>query len=90
MTEKATLTYGLRELVWSIEAEVAQVSTLSRRVDEHARALNDLRAQLAVRLLHLDELLEAAEDPVLQEFLLSATEAPLPVLAEEFPERMYG
>ena len=54
------LTYALRELVWGLESEVAIVTSLSRRIDEHVTALNAARAELAERLRRLDAVLAAA------------------------------
>ena len=89
MTERPPLTYGLRELIWGIESEVAVVSNLSRRIDEHVRTLNALRAELADRLVHLDRLRAAAQDEHLAAFVDALVVTPLPHLAEEFPERLY-
>ena len=89
-TTTAALTYALRELVWGIESEVAVISSLSRRIDEHVARVNALRGEAAERLLRLDVLVEAADDPQLEAFLRGAVEAPLPSVQEEFPERLYG
>ncbi|MGI8536862.1 MAG: hypothetical protein ACR2K2_10265 [Mycobacteriales bacterium] len=84
------LTYGLRELVWGIESEVAVISNLSRRIDEHVERLNVLRAEAAERLLRLDALTSAADDPDLEAFLRTAVVAPLPRVQEQFPPRLTG
>ncbi len=86
----ATLTYALRELVWGIESEVAVISSLSRRIDERVARVNELRAAAVERLLRLDALVEAADDPQLEAFLRSAAVAPMPSVQEDFPERLYG
>ena len=85
-----TLTYGLRELVWGIESEVAVITSLSRRIDEHVTKVNALRAAAAERLRRLDVLRAAVDDPHLAAYLSRAAVAPLPQEKEEFPERMYG
>jgi hypothetical protein len=85
-----TLTYALRELVWGLESQVAVVTSLSRRIDDRVRALNTARAELAERLLRLDAVLAAVEEPTLHEVLRQRTEAPLPQLDEVFPARLYG
>lgn len=85
-----TLTYGLRELVWGIESEVAVITSLSRRIDEHVTKVNALRANAAERLRRLDVLRAAVDDPHLAAYLSTAAAAPLPQAKEEFPERMYG
>ena len=84
------LTYALRELVWGLESEVAIVTSLSRRIDDHVRAVNAARAELAERLLRLDAVLAAVDEPTLREVLQQRTEAPLPQLDEVFPSRLYG
>jgi hypothetical protein len=84
-----SLTFGLRELVWTLESEVAQISSLCRRIDEHVRALNALRAEMVQRLQQLDELVEAADDPDLRSWLESATAPALPEVTELFPDRLY-
>ncbi len=89
-TTTAALTYALRELVWGIESEVAVISSLSRRIDERVQRVNALRAEAAERLLRLDVLVEAVDDPQLEAFLRGAVEAPLPSVQEDFPERLYG
>ena len=90
MSDRPTLTYALRELVWGISSEVAVVSNLSRRIDGHVLALNALRAELSQRLLELDGLRDAAQDERLAAFVDTVAVAPLPELDEEFPGRLYG
>ncbi len=85
-----SLSFALRELVWSLESEVALISSLSRRIDEHVAAVNAVRAEAAERLLRLDALVEAADDPELREVLQGLAAAPLPVEDEHFPARLYG
>jgi len=84
------LTHALRELVWSLESEVAVISSLSRQIDEHVAALNAARAELAQRLARLDAVVAAADEPELQAVLRTTTAAPLPLEDEVFPERLYG
>ena len=84
------LTYALRELVWGLESEVAIVTSLSRRIDDHVRALNAARAELAERLVRLDAVVASVDDPALREVLRQRTEAPLPHEDEVFPGRLYG
>ena len=43
--EGGSLTFDLRGLVWGIESEVALITSLCRRIDDHVRALNGLRAE---------------------------------------------
>ena len=85
-----SLSFALRELVWSLESEVALISSLSRRIDEHVAAVNTARAEAAERLLRLDALVDAADDPELREVLQGLAAAPLPVEDEHFPARLYG
>lgn len=85
----ASLTYGLRELVWTLESEVAQITSLCRRIDQHVREVNAARAQMAERLLVLDELVEAADDPALRGWLEEVTAVPVPQATELFPDRLY-
>ena len=84
------LTHALRELVWSLESEVAVISSLSRQIDDHVAALNAARTELVERLVRLDELVAAADDPELQAVLRSYVAAPLPLEDEAFPERLYA
>jgi len=88
--QPTVLTYALRELVWGIESEVAVLTSLARRIDEHVTALNALRAELAARLLGLDVLRAAATDDRLTAFLDRVVVAQLPTLDEQFPQRLYG
>lgn len=85
----ASLTFDLRGLLWGIESEVAQITTLCRRIDEHVRALNASRAEAAERLVALDALVEAAQDGDLRAWLETATTVPLPRVTETFPDRLY-
>ena len=89
MTRPA-LTYALRELVWGIESEVAVVTSLSRRIDDHVRALNAARAELAERLQRLDAVVAACDEPALREVLQQRAQAPLPQHDEVLPSRLYG
>lgn len=84
-----SLTFDLRGLVWGIESEVAQITSLCRRIDEQVRAVNALRTQAAQRLAALDELVEAAQDPDLQAWLEAAAQTHLPQVTELFPDRLY-
>ena len=84
------LTHALRELVWSLESEVAVVSSLSRQIDDRVEALNAVRVELAERLARLDAVVAAADEPELQAVLRSYASAPLPLEDEVFPERLYG
>lgn len=84
-----SLTFDLRGLVWGIESEVAQITGLCRRIDEHVRAVNGARAEAAQRLSDLDELVAAAAHPFLQAWLETVTDAPLPQVNEVFPDRLY-
>ena len=87
----ATLTYGVRELVWGIESELAVIGSLTRRIDEHVAILNELRGELADRLLRLDELhVATAGHQHLAAFVAAAARVPLPVVDEDFPDRLYG
>lgn len=85
----ASLTFDLRGLVWGIESEVAQITTLCRRIDEHVRAVNGVRVEAAERLLELDALLDAAQDANLRAWLETATVVELPGVTELFPDRLY-
>lgn len=86
----AALANALRELVGSIEHEVAEVTRLSEVIDDHVVTLNGLRADVAQRLLHLDELRAAADDANLGAFLDDTIQPQLPQQAEDFPDRIYG
>ena len=85
----SSLTYDLRGLVWGLESEVAQITSLCRRIDEHVRAVNDVRREAAQRLTRLDALVEAAHDPHLRAWLQTVVAAPLPAVTERFPDRLY-
>jgi hypothetical protein len=85
----ASLTFDLRGLVWGIESEVAQISVLCRRIDEHVRAVNGARRELVQRLGVLDELVAATEDPDLRAWLDEVTQPSLPRATEHFPDRLY-
>ena len=84
-----TLTFDLRGLVWGIESEVAVITSVCRRIDDHVRALNALRTEAAQRLLALDDLLASTEDLQLRAWLETAATAPLPEVVEHFPDRLY-
>ena len=83
------LTFDLRGLVWGIESEVAIVTSLCSRIDEHVRALNAARADSARRLEELDELVAATDDEQLRAWLEVATQVTYPQVTEEFPDRLY-
>lgn len=85
----SALTYDLRGLVWSLESEVAQITSLCRRIDQHVRAVNAARAELDARLRVLDELVDAAQDPQLRAWLETVTAAGVPEVTEVFPDRLY-
>ena len=85
----ASLTFDLRGLVWGIESEVAQITSLCRRIDGRVQAVNALRAEAAERLRELDALLAAADDPDLRAWLEAATVVELPRVTERFPDRLY-
>ena len=87
--ESASLTFDLRGLVWGIESEVAQITSLCRRIDERVRAVNALRAEAAERLRVLDALVASADHPDLRTWLETATAAELPQVTERFPDRLY-
>jgi hypothetical protein len=84
------LTFDLRGLVWGIQSEVEIITALCGRIDDHVQAVNAARSEAARRLEALDELLDAAGDPHLRAWLEGLTQAPLPVVAETFPDRLYG
>lgn len=84
-----SLTIGLRDLVWGIESEVAQITRLSRRIDEHVQAVNALRREAVQRLAVLDALVQAAGHDELRAWLERATDATLPRVTERFPDRLY-
>ncbi|MCW2679595.1 MAG: hypothetical protein JWM62_996 [Frankiales bacterium] len=85
----SSLTFDLRGLVWGIDSEVAQISSLCRRIDGHVREVNAARAQMAERLLVLDALVDAAEDPDLRRWLETVSAVPVPSVLEVFPDRLY-
>ena len=85
----ATLTHRARELVWGIQSSRDVVTGLSRRIDEHVRAVNALRAELAERLERLDGLRESVGDPSLLAYLDASTDVVLPTVDELWPERLY-
>ena len=84
-----SLTFDLRGVIWGIESEVAQITSLCRRIDEHVRAVNGVRREAAERLLGLDELLDVAPDPHLRAWVETVTDATLPQVTEVFPDRLY-
>lgn len=84
------LTYAQREIAWGFESAIAVISNLSRRIDERVVQVNAARAELAERLVRLDAMLQAADDPDLEQFLRAAARAPLPEGDEHFPARLYG
>jgi hypothetical protein len=85
----SSLTFDLRGLVWGIDSEVAQISSLCRRIDGHVREVNAARAQMAERLLVLDALVDAAEDSDLRRWLETVSAVPVPSVLEVFPDRLY-
>ena len=84
-----SLTFDLRGLVWGIESEVAVITSLCGRIDEHVRALNVARADAARRLEALDELVASVDDDHLLAWLEAATQVTYPQVTEEFPDRLY-
>jgi hypothetical protein len=84
-----TLTFDLRGLVWGIESEVAQITSLCRRIDERVAAVNALRVEAAQRLDALDALVDAAQAPELRAWLETVTQTALPQVTERFPDRLY-
>ena len=87
---RPTPAWALRDLLWSIDNEVALVTSLSGRIDDRVAALNAARSELAERLARLDDLVAVADSPALREVLRQRTEAPLPQRDEVFPSRLYG
>ncbi len=85
----SSLTFDLRGLVWGIDSEVAQITSLCRRIDQRVREVNVARAALAARLLVLDDLVEAAGDPDLRAWLETVAAVPVPQVTEVFPDRLY-
>ena len=88
--DAGSLAEALRGVVTGIDEEVAAITALSEEIDLHVQALNDLRSQATVRLLHLDELRAVAEDVNLSAFLDTSISPQLPQVEEEFPDRIYG
>lgn len=86
----SSLTFDLRGLVWGIDSEVAQVTSLCRRIDQRVRALNDVRAEMVERLRVLDELVDAAQDDDLRAWLETVSAVPVPSVTEVFPDRLYS
>ena len=84
-----SLTFDLRGLVWGIESEVAQITGLCRRIDEHVRAVHVVRTDAAQRLTALDELFDVTQDAHLRAWLETSTGTALPTVAELFPDRLY-
>lgn len=80
------LTYAQRELVWGISSEVAVLTSLAQRIDDHVRAVNAGRSALADRLAVLDALRAAAQQAELSAWLDDATRAPLPAVVERWPD----
>ena len=85
----SSLSYDLRGLLWALESEVAQITSLCRRIDQHVRELNAARREMVERLLLLDELVDAADDPHLRAWLETVTAAAVPQVTEVFPDRLY-
>ena len=90
VTERPALTYDQREVVWGFESEVALISSLARHIDAHVVEVNRVRAELVERLARLDALVEAADEPHLEQFLRGVAEVRLPSVDELLPERLYG
>ena len=70
--------------------DLAEVTRLSEVIDDHVVTLNGLRADVARRLAHLDELRSAADDANLGAFLDDTIQPQLPQQSEDFPDRIYG
>ena len=83
------LTFGLRGLVWGIESEVAVITSLCGRIDDHVRALNAARTDAARRLEALDQLVASVDDEHLGAWLAVATQVTYPQVTEQFPDRLY-
>ena len=79
---------GLTSLLGSVEAEVREVSSLSQRIDELVSELNTRRDEQTRRLLVLDALRGAVDDPTLGAFLDKAIRPRRPRVAEVIPERL--
>ena len=86
---EGVLTFDLRSLVWGIQSEVEVITALSGRIDDRVQALNAARADAARRLVALDDLLDAAQDPRLRAWLEERVQPVLPQAAEVFPDRLY-
>jgi hypothetical protein len=86
----SSLTFDLRGLVWGIESEVAVITNLCQRIDEHVEAVNALRSEQARRLTALDELVAVADHPQLRAWLEAVAAPPLPQQVELFPDRLYA
>ena len=86
----SALTFDLRGLVWGIDSEVARITSLSRRIDQHVREVNVARTEMVVRLKVLDELVDAAGTPDLRAWLEDVTAVPVPSVNEVFPDRLYS
>ncbi len=86
--ERPALTYAVRELVWHMQSEIAIISCLARRIDNHVEALNAARRELAERLLALDALRGSAADPHLAAYLADSTQLRLPVVEEADAPRL--
>ena len=84
-----SLTFALRGLVWGIECELAVITNLCGRIDNHVRALNTARADAARRLAGLDELVASVDDDHLRAWLETATQLTYPQVTEVFPDRLY-
>ncbi|GAC1610418.1 MAG: hypothetical protein NVS3B26_17090 [Mycobacteriales bacterium] len=84
----ADLAGGLRALLSSVETEVRAVSTLSERIDELVRQLNDARHEQAQRLEVLDTLRGAVDDTNLGQFLDKAIRPRRSRVPEVVPTRL--
>jgi hypothetical protein len=79
---------GLRALLSSVEAEVRAVSSLSERIDDLVRQLNDARDEQAKRLIVLDSLRGAVDDTNLGTFLDKAIRPRRTRVEEIVPDRL--
>ena len=79
---------GLRSLLSSVETEVRAVSTLSERIDDLVRQLNDARDEQAKRLIVLDSLRGAVDDTNLGTFLDKAIRPRRTRVEEIVPDRL--
>ena len=84
----ADLAGGLRALLSAVETEVRAVSTLSERIDELVRQLNDVRDEQAKRLEVLDTLRGAVDDTNLGQFLDKAIRPRRSRVPEVVPARL--